>query len=537
MKIMLAQCAPRVGDIDGNLALAHKMMQQASETTCQLLVLPELFVTGYPPEDLLLRHDFIRAAQTATQTLIAASATFDLALIFGHPESHAEGLTNAVTLAWQGRRIGIYHKQALPNYGVFDERRYFVSGQRNQPPLIWSDLRLRLTICEDLWQPDIAARMAKDACDLVISINASPFQLGKQQHRQQLLQQQACQFHAPLLYVNCVGGQDELVFDGGSCMHSGQGTLLARSPLFTADNLVIDDAMVEHPGKLAELPSQEALLHQALVTGTRDYLHRNGAKQAVLGLSGGIDSALCAAIACDALGARNVLGVLLPSQHSSDHSIADAQALAANLNMDAITLPIIDGVTAIDQLLAPHWKAMQQTQQGVAEENIQARMRGLLLMAISNKTGRMLLTTGNKSEMAVGYATLYGDMAGGFAPLKDVYKTQAYALAHYINQSETRIPPNSIHKPPSAELRPGQMDSDSLPDYSVLDPILQQMIEHDQGSEEVAAAGFAREDVELAQQLLRQSEHKRCQAPPGVKVTARAFGRDRRYPITHSWRG
>ncbi len=537
MRIMLAQCAPRVGDIDGNLALGQRLMGEAHNASCRLLVLPELFVTGYPPEDLLLRHDFIRAARAATQTLIAATARLDLALLFGHPEPHPDGLTNAATLAWQGKRIGIYHKQALPNYGVFDERRYFVAGQPNQAPWDWSGLRLRVTICEDLWQPDSAARITTDACDLVISINASPFQLGKQQQRQQLLQQHARQLRAPLLYVNCIGGQDELVFDGGSCIYNAQGTLTARSPLFAADNLVTDDVMAEQPGNLAKLPSQESLLYQALVTGTRDYLHRNGAKQAVLGLSGGIDSALCAVIACDALGADNVLGVLLPSRYSSDHSIADAEALANNLNMETITLPIMDGVTAMDRLLAPHWEAMQQTQVDVTEENIQARMRGLLLMAISNKTGRMLLTTGNKSEMAVGYATLYGDMAGGFAPLKDVYKTQVFALAHHINQDETRIPPHSISKPPSAELRPGQMDSDSLPDYSVLDQILQQMIEHDRGSEEVAAAGFAREDVELVQQLLRQSEHKRRQAPPGVKVTARAFGRDRRYPITHGWRG
>ncbi len=530
--IMMAQCAPRVGDISGNMEIARRCIQQAEKKQCQLLLFPELMVTGYPPEDLLLRRDFIAAAEAAAAQLIADSGS--IALLFGHPATVEHGLTNCASLAWQGKLIGRYHKQALPNYGVFDERRYFVPGSRDQQPIAWQGIRLQIAICEDIWNDDVAAAMARAHPDLLVAINASPFQVDKQQQREQLLQRRARQMAAPLLYINAVGGQDELVFDGGSCLHDEDGALRARCPMFRAVN---QQVTAKHHGEIAAIPCAEAQLHQAIVTGLRDYLRRNHCQQVVLGLSGGIDSALCATIACDAIGADNVLGVLLPSRYSSDHSIADARQLADNLGCATIDLPIEAGVAAVEAMLRPLWQQWNCTGDDVTEENIQARMRGLLLMAIANKTGRMLLTTGNKSEMAVGYATLYGDMAGGFAPLKDLYKTQVYALAAYLNRDRERIPANTITKPPSAELRPDQLDSDSLPEYDQLDAMLQRLIEHDASCDAVAQAGFARKDVERVAALLRGSEHKRCQSPPGVKVTARAFGRDRRYPITHGWRG
>jgi len=529
---MIAQCAPRVGDIAGNLILAQQATDQAQREQCHLVVLPELMITGYPPEDLLLRNDFLAAAAHATQQLIVNSG--QVAVLFGHPTASANNraITNSASLAWQGRLVGRYHKQSLPNYGVFDERRYFVAGAPNQPPILWQEMRLRIAICEDLWDDSVANAMAETPCDLMIAINASPFQVDKQQQRERLLQQRAQQMRAPLLYVNSVGGQDELVFDGGSCLHQADGKLHSRCPMFLTSNQAISG---DSHGTIAPIPAPVAQLHQALTTGLRDYLQRNQCQQVVLGLSGGIDSAVCAAIACDALGADNVLGVLLPSRYSSNHSITDARALANHLGMATIDLPIADGVSAIESLLQPIWQQWNRTEIGVTEENIQARTRGLLLMAIANKTGRVLLTTGNKSEMAVGYATLYGDMAGGFAPLKDLYKTEVYALANELNRTQLRVPANSINKPPSAELRPDQQDSDSLPEYDQLDGILKLLIEHDQNSDQIAQAGFVREDVERVAALLHGSEHKRSQAPPGIKVTARAFGRDRRYPITHSW--
>ncbi|MDQ6963648.1 MAG: NAD+ synthase, partial [Mariprofundales bacterium] len=456
LRIMTAQCTPRVGDISGNLSLAERAVAQADSDGCQLAILPELLITGYPPEDLLLRRDFLKAAEQATQQLISSSG--EVAILFGHPTATSNGITNSASLAWRGRLIGSYHKRALPNYGVFDERRYFTPGAPDQLPVHWQGLRLHIAICEDIWDDNTSATMAQNPCDIVISINSSPFQLEKQQLREQLLQQRARQLKAPLLYVNSVGGQDELVFDGGSCLHQADGTLSARLPMFSSKLEAISCHGSNH---ITPTPSATEQLHQALTTGVRDYLHRNHYQQVVLGISGGIDSALCATIACDAIGADNVLGVLLPSRYSSDHSISDSRELASNLGIATIELPITSGVDAVDELLQPVWQQWNYSGSDITEENLQARMRGLLLMAIANKTGRMLLTTGNKSEMAVGYATLYGDMAGGFAPLKDLYKTDVYRLAKALNRQQERIPIDSITKPPSAELRPNQQDSDS----------------------------------------------------------------------------
>ncbi len=532
LRILMAQCAPQVGDFSGNLRLAARAVRQAETEGCALVVLPELFVTGYPPEDLLLRRDFLAAAAAARDALVASSG--EVAVLFGHPEQAAGGLFNSATLAWRGRAVAGWRKRALPNYGVFDERRYFTAAAEEQPLVLWRDLRLQVAICEDIWDDDVAERMAAHPSDVLIVLNASPFEVGKQQKREALLVRRSRQLGAVLCYVNAVGGQDELVFDGGSCLHAADGRLLARAPMFTEALQAVE---MDRSGHIAGIPSAPAQLYHALTTGLRDYLHRNGCREAVLGLSGGIDSAVCAAIACDALGAEHVLGVLLPSRYSSDHSITDARALADNLGMPHVVLSIEEPVMAVERALQPLWRQWRCGEPDVTEENIQARMRGLLLMAIANKTGRMLLSTSNKSESAVGYTTLYGDMAGGFAPLKDLYKGEVYALADYLNRDGERIPTSTIRKPPSAELRPGQRDADSLPEYSQLDGILERMIEHDEGVATVASAGFAREDSEQAARLLRISEHKRRQAPPGIKVTARAFGRDRRYPITHAWHG
>ncbi|HKI60051.1 MAG TPA: NAD+ synthase, partial [Mariprofundaceae bacterium] len=390
-------------------------------------------------------------------------------------------------------------------------------------------------ICEDIWSDDLAEKQAELAADVWLNLNASPFHIDKQLEREALMRKRAKQFNAPVIYVNPVGGQDEVVFDGGSHAVDATGSLLLRAPLFDLALPVVD---LEQAGQMstAEIPSTMAQIHDALVLGARDYVRRNGCQQVVIGLSGGIDSAVTAAIAVEALGAENVLGVLLPSKFSSDHSLSDAEVLAKSLGIEQITLPIVDMTDATEATLAETFAVWGKSVPDVAEENIQARSRGMLLMAISNKTGRMLLTTGNKSEMAVGYATLYGDMAGGFAVLKDVWKTDVFALAGYINREREIIPQNTIDKPPSAELRPDQKDSDSLPDYDVLDAILKATIEERLSVGEIAALGFDRDEVKRVVGMLHTAEYKRRQSPPGVKITRRAFGRDRRYPITHGFR-
>jgi len=528
---MMAQLAPRVGDIAGNTELVIEAMQRAEAVNCDMLVFPELVLTGYPPEDLLLRHAFMREAEDAVARIVAASGK--TVVVFGHPRREGDCLYNSATLASEGRLVGVYDKRALPNYGVFDELRYFTPG--NGPDVFevhgW---RIGVGICEDLWDDDLAENAAGRARDVLLNLNASPFHVDKQQERESLMQQRASRFGVPVVYVNPVGGQDEIVFDGGSHAMDASGVLLARAPLFESADVMVDVAACV--GEVAPLPDTMQQIRLALVIGVRDYVRRNGSRQVLVGLSGGIDSALVAAIACEALGAERVLGVLMPSRYSSDHSISDAVELAGNLGMPTITLPIKSAVDSVDALLAGPFADWGLSAPDVTEENVQARIRGLLLMAVSNKTGRMLLTTGNKSEMAVGYATLYGDMAGGFAPLKDVYKTQVFELARHVNRHGELIPENTISKPPSAELRPDQKDSDSLPDYSVLDGILQSYIELGQDMAHIAARGFEPALVERVIRMLYIAEYKRRQAPPGVKITQKAFGRDRRYPITHGFR-
>ncbi len=527
----MAQVAPRVGEIEGNTDLVLSAMQRAESTDCDVLVLPELVLTGYPPEDLLLRSSFMDAVEGAASRIVTASEK--AVVIFGHPRRIENGLCNSATLAADGKLLGIYDKRALPNYGVFDERRYFVSGA-GQEVFSVHDWRIGVGICEDLWDDAVAEEAAMQARDVLINLNASPFHVDKQHDREALMKQRAIRFGVPVIYVNQVGGQDEVVFDGGSHAVDAAGQVLERAPLFEAIDVLVDIA--EPCGQVVKIPSAIEQIHQALVLGVRDYVHRNGVSQAVIGLSGGVDSAVVAVLACEALGAENVLGVLMPSWFSSPSSVSDAEDLANTLGMETVTLPIARPVASVETLLAEPFKQWGKSAPDVTEENIQARVRGLLLMAISNKTGRMLLSTGNKSEMAVGYATLYGDMAGGFAVLKDVYKTQVYALAKHLNRKREVIPRNTIEKPPSAELRPDQKDSDTLPDYETLDAILRAYIELGQSVASIAARGFDSDDVRGMIRMLHRAEYKRRQAPPGVKITQKAFGRDRRYPITHGFR-
>ncbi|MDQ7000880.1 MAG: NAD+ synthase [Mariprofundus sp.] len=532
MKIFIAQIAPRVGDLTGNVHLIRDVAGRAEKSRCDLVVFPELTITGYPPEDLLKRPVFMDAVEMAVEAVVAASR--NTCLVFGAPRRDGDVLRNSVILARCGKVTGVYDKQFLPNYGVFDERRYFEPGSGDVCVFDVNGWKVGVGVCEDLWHDELAASQANLACDVWLNLNASPFHVGKQSEREALVQRRARQFSAPLVYVNPVGGQDEIVFDGGSLVADGTGNLLLRAPLFELWQGEIDPALAVDT-HIAVLPEPIEQIYRALVMGVADYVLRNGCTQVVIGLSGGIDSALTAAVAVEALGADNVLGVLLPSRYSSDHSIADAEALVANLGIDAITLPIAESVAAVEATLADTFAAWNKSEPDITEENIQARMRGLLLMAISNKTGRMVLTTGNKSEMAVGYATLYGDMAGGFAMLKDVYKTEVFALCRWLNREHEVIPENTITKPPSAELRPDQKDSDSLPDYEVLDAILTANIEERLGVDEIVARGYEYDEVKRVVRMLQLAEYKRRQAPPGIKITERAFGRDRRYPITHGF--
>ena len=528
---MMAQVAPQVGDVAFNTGLVLGAMARAKAVDCDVLVLPELVLTGYPPEDLLLRSPFMDAVECAVSRIIATSEK--TVVIFGHPRRNGNDLTNSASLAADGKLLGIYDKRALPNYGVFDERRYFMPGTGHEvfPVHCW---RIGVGICEDLWNNAVAEEAAMQPRDVLINLNASPFHVDKQRDREALMKQCAIRFGVPVIYVNQVGGQDEVVFDGGSHAVDITGKVVKRAPLFETADVLVD--LTEPCGQLTKIPSAIEQIHQALVLGVRDYVHRNGVVRVVIGLSGGIDSAVVTALACEALGAENVLGVLMPSWFSSPYSVSDAEELANNLDVETVTLPIARPVMSVETLLAGLFEQWETSAPDVTGENIQARMRGLLLMAISNKTGRMLLSTGNKSEMAVGYATLYGDMAGGFAVLKDVYKTQVYALAKYLNRKRGVIPLNIIEKPPSAELRPDQKDSDSLPDYETLDAILQAHIELGQSVVSIAARGFDLNDVRGMIRMLYLAEYKRRQAPPGVKITQKAFGRDRRYPITHGFR-
>ncbi len=531
LRILVAQLNLLVGDIDGNRDRVIAAATAARDgQAADLLVFPELTLTGYPPEDLLLRPELIERTQAAL-TRIAAE-TRGIALILGYPKAIRDGLLNVAGLVSDGRVGTEYAKQLLPNYGVFDEKRYFQPGNRSGI-LEFKGIRIALTICEDIWQEGPTHRAVAAGAELLININASPYHLDKAPERETLVRLRAREHGIPIVYANLVGGQDELVFDGGSFVVDAEGRLTHRAPYFEEASLVVEIELMPRPrpvpGIAAPMPEREEAVYSALVLGVRDYVLKNGFSGAVLGLSGGIDSALTLAVAADALGPEQVEAVLMPSRYTADMSVDDALEQTHTLGVAASVISIEPAFRAFLGMLEGR---LADRDADVTEENIQARCRGLILMAISNNKGKMLLTTGNKSEMAVGYATLYGDMAGGFSPLKDLFKTLVYRLARYRNRRSRVIPERVLTRPPSAELRPDQTDQDSLPDYDLLDAILKRYIEDDRSVAAIVAEGYPEAEVRRVARLVDRNEYKRRQAPPGVRITCRAFGRDRRYPIT-----
>jgi NAD+ synthase (glutamine-hydrolysing) len=517
-----------VGDIAGNVAkIVAAAAKARDELGAQLVATPELSLLGYPPDDLLLRTALPAAIEAGLAKVAAAST--GIHIVVGHPE-YADGLIyNAASVYRDGQLVARARKQLLPNYGVFDEKRHFQPGAPAATVFALDGLKLGLCICEDVWGPE-PARLAKAAgAQLLLNINASPYNVGKPAERLKVLRARAAETGLPIVYVNCSGGQDELVFDGDSTAITSSGALAFRAPQFEEGVFAIAIEAGQPRGMVRAESSTAAEVYAALVRSVRDYVDRNGFPGALLGLSGGIDSAVIAAVAADALGPKRVWAVSLPSRYTLDMSNDDARIQAEALGIRYSILPIEKPFTAFSETLAPEFGDRPID---VTEENMQSRSRGVLLMALSNKFGHVVLTTGNKSEMAVGYATLYGDMCGGFAPIKDCYKTLVYDLARYRNTISAVIPERVITRPPTAELRPDQKDSDSLPPYEVLDPILEAYVERSLSIPEIAAMGFDEATVRRVAGLVRRSEYKRRQAPPGPKVTPRAFGRERRYPIT-----
>ncbi len=574
LRVALAQMNSCVGDLDKNVEKIIKFISEAKKARADIVIFPELALTGYPPEDLLLKPGFIKSNLHALNSII--STTDNISVVIGFVELDAD-LYNSAAFIHNKKLISTARKAFLPNYGVFDEYRYFQRGT-TFPVYCMDDVRIGVNICEDIWYPDgpiLYQALGGDA-EVIININASPYHAGKQSTRERMLATRAQDNAVTVVYVNMVGGQDELVFDGGSVIFSESGELLARAHQFEEELNVADidinsilrtrlhdprrreDKLTFDPGMMIKeyklnsklkdrnqkykikrtiygLLGEEEELYTALVTGTRNYLVKNGFKKAVIGLSGGIDSSLVACIAADAVGKDNVTGVFMPSMFSSKESREDASKLAQNLGIEFMNIPITDLYHTYRKELQPHFRGKKPD---ITEENIQARIRGNILMSLSNKFGWLVLTTGNKSEMSVGYATMYGDMAGGYAVIKDVSKTLVYKLAEYRNRLEAHIliPGRVFSKPPTAELRPNQKDEDSLPPYSILDPILAMLIEEDMSVDEVIASGYRRDTVLKVQHLIDSSEYKRRQSPPGVKVTKKALGKDRRMPITNRYK-
>lgn len=539
LNIWCGQISLKMGDFTKNKKAILDTWQEGKTQNAHLVVTPECAICGYPPEDLLLKKSFIQTCMAEVEAL-AALTKDGPPLLVGTPW-RAEGyLFNAAVLLKGGRVHTVACKRELPNYGVFDEQRYFQKGP-NVSTVELAGTTVGIAICEDLWLPTVAKDLKERGAKLIVSINASPYEEVKTKLREETIRHRAVETNLPIVYVNTHGGQDELIFDGHSFLQNPQ----EHTPIFKA--IGFEDAAFmatfENGYLRSTAPSTPQMppfevLYKALCCGTRDYVHGNGFKKVVIGLSGGVDSALVAKIAVDALGAENVVGLLMPSPYSSGHSVTDAQKLAQNLNIKTHTITIEKGMAAFTKMLTPVFTAENApTEHGITEENIQARLRGMLLMAYSNKFGAMVLTTGNKSEMSVGYATLYGDMNGGFNPIKDLYKTKVFALCKHLNEEQEVIPNHILTKPPSAELSPDQKDSDSLPDYPTLDAILKLAIEEHKNQEEVIKKGFNPATVGKIFRLLRLAEYKRRQACPGVKVGQVAFGRDFRFPITNKARG
>ncbi len=569
LRIGLAQVNTIVGDLEGNSRLITEWIGQAREQGVDIVAFPELALTGYPPEDLVLKPGFVR--DNLQQIKVVARATKGISAVVGFVDEDGD-LFNAAAFMQDGDVKAVYHKVFLPNYGVFDEQRYFAQGHRC-PIFELSGIRVGVTICEDCWYPaGPMAWQAHHGAELLININGSPYHAGKRAPREEMISGRASDYGAFVGYVNLVGGQDELVFDGNSAFFDPHGRLVAHAASFREDLLIYDVDLASTPyhrphekihyeaegAARLELVATEvpiavphtekprpaisprletpldgvAEIYAAVVLGTRDYIRKQEFQKVVVGLSGGVDSALTAAVAADALGPENVIGVRMPSRYSSPESLEDAGAVAESLGVQLLDFPVEPAHRAFEHTLAG---AFEGTQPGVAEENLQPRIRSIILHALSNKFGYIVLTTGNKSEIATGYCTLYGDMAGGFAVLKDILKTTVYELSRYRNTLGPAIPERVLTKPPSAELKPGQKDSDSLPPYDELDPILRGYVEEDLTPDELVAAGNSPQTVARVIQLVDRSEYKRRQAPPGVKITPRAFGRDRRMPITNRY--
>ena len=543
IRIALGQIDTTVGDVEGNVAKMVEWAARATTAGADVVCFPELAITGYPPEDLVLRPEFVDDNLEALDDLARRTAG-GCAVLTGYVDRSERGLHNAAAVLHGGEAVARYRKIKLPNYGVFDERRYFDAGRTPASARI-ADTELGLSVCEDAWAPGPPFdEYARIKAKVVLNINASPYHRGKSAERLDVCAARARETGSWIVYVNAVGGQDELVFDGGSMVVSPDGALMHLATMFTEDLLVVE--LQEIRGKTtwavaggperAPWPEGPEEVYRALALGLRDYVRKNGFEEVVLGLSGGIDSALVATLAADALGADAVRALAMPSPYSSPESLEDAREVTNRLGIRFDVVPIEDVFRSYLSTLEPQFEG---TEPGVAEENVQARVRGNLLMALSNKFGGLVLATGNKSEYAVGYSTLYGDMAGGFAPIKDVPKTLVYELARWRNArdaGEAPIPERVIDKPPSAELRPNQKDTDSLPPYDVLDPVVEAYVEEDRGPAELVAAGHDRALVERVVSMIDRAEYKRRQAPPGVKITPRAFGRDRRMPITNRYR-
>jgi NAD+ synthase (glutamine-hydrolysing) len=573
-RLALAQIDPTVGDIPGNTAKIIEYIERAREAQADLVAFPELAITGYPPEDLLFKPSFLQANAEAMEQVVAAAQ--GIAVVVGYVQRGPD-IANAAAIGYDGRFIDSYQKMYLPNYGVFDEDRYFRRGD-TCPVYIINGVGVGVNICEDIWYPVGAIAVQREAgAELIVNINASPFHAGKRAYREKMIATRAADNELFVAYLNTVGGQDELVFDGASLIYNMNGELVARGPAFE-EALVIADLEMdsvfrsrlrnprprkENPTILREIGTPKVIavsgfqqrkrptlpdtgkahcpddveeVYYALVLGTRDYVRKSGFRKALVGLSGGIDSALTAAIAVDALGKENVVGVGMPSRYSSEGSVSDAKELADHLGIDFWIVPIEPAHLAFTDMLEPYFRG---TAPNVAEENVQSRIRGNVMMTISNKFGWIVLTTGNKSEMAMGYATLYGDMAGGFAVIKDVPKTLVYQLSEWRNQHGKPpgvIPEAIISKPPSAELKPGQRDDDTLPPYEELDPIVKAYVEEDYSYQEMVEMGFDPQAVCQVITSVDRNEYKRRQAPPGVKITPRAFGKDRRLPIVNRYR-
>ena len=545
MKLFLAQINNIVGDIDGNLKRAIDILDQAEELNSDLVVFSELFLSGYPPEDLVLKKSFVEECRNALDTLINYSKTKKVGLIVGLPIYEKNNLFNAAAIVDEGKLIGFSKKINLPNYSVFDEKRVF---HQNDIPKVFEfrGIKLGVPICEDIWQDNVCLELKNQGCELIVSPNGSPFDKYKINQRKTIIENRVSEIGLPFVYINQVGGQDELVFDGSSLIMNGDKEIIYEAPPWQEHNAVIE--FNEKEKKFNNLPFNEFKfsdlenIYMATVIGLRDYVGKNNFPGVILGLSGGIDSAFCAAVAVDALGKDKVEAYMLPSNYTSENSTIDAEDCANRLEINLETIPISDTFLSLEESLKTSFKGLPND---ITEENLQSRIRGTILMAISNKKGKMLITTGNKSEVSVGYSTLYGDMNGGFNPIKDIYKTELYALANWRNinlpnnillDKKDVIPASIISKEPTAELRDNQKDSDSLPPYDELDQILEGLVEYELSTSELQKKGFSREEIKKVENLLYVSEYKRRQSAPGVKISLRNFGRDRRYPITNKFR-